>query len=280
MLGVNWLRSNRINWDFAKDLLIVNGEVFDMILEEKSQKLKRKRWLEERNKNNENERDEKKTKMIKVNETDEVKVIDRIWALPMESEINVNKVVCVYRAPFVGDIHPNNIRYPCFVCGPTTKGFSRARDLVKHSVCNHNLFFSGVQQGHSYTCNGSDLITASPEQLDKCKEGSHRGKKKLEEVEKAEAARMLAEAITKGGENGKRQAGGSASKEVDVGEMLRRREVQVELQKAGKAEVRKREELLEEEKIGAEKNNQGEKQKRVREENKKKVREEWLVNVK
>jgi len=43
MLGANWLRSNRIVWDFAKDLLIVNGEVFDMILEEKSQELKRKR---------------------------------------------------------------------------------------------------------------------------------------------------------------------------------------------------------------------------------------------
>jgi len=52
MLGVNWLRSNRIIWDFAKDFLIVNGEVFDMILEEKSQELKRRRWVEERNENN------------------------------------------------------------------------------------------------------------------------------------------------------------------------------------------------------------------------------------
>jgi len=40
VLGVNWLRSNRIIWDFAKDLLIVNGEMFDMIFEEKSQELK------------------------------------------------------------------------------------------------------------------------------------------------------------------------------------------------------------------------------------------------
>jgi len=47
MLGVNWLRSNRIIWDFAKDLLIGNGEVFDMILEKKSQELKRRRWLTE-----------------------------------------------------------------------------------------------------------------------------------------------------------------------------------------------------------------------------------------
>jgi len=43
MLGVNRLGANRIIWDFAKDLLIVNREVFDMILEEKSQELKRKK---------------------------------------------------------------------------------------------------------------------------------------------------------------------------------------------------------------------------------------------
>jgi len=29
MLGINWLRANRIIWDLAKDLLIVNGGVFD-----------------------------------------------------------------------------------------------------------------------------------------------------------------------------------------------------------------------------------------------------------
>jgi len=200
-----------------------------------------------------------------VNETDEVKIINRIWALPLESEINVNKVVCIYRAPFVGDIRPIDIRYPCFVCGPTTKGFSRARDLVKHSVCNHNIFPSGVQQSHACTCDGSDLVMATPEQLMKYKDGSHRGKKKLEEVEKAEAARILAEARTKGGENAKRQDGGSTNKEVDVGEMVRRMEVQVEVQKAGKLEARKREELLEEKKSEAEKKSQGEEQKRIRE---------------
>jgi len=87
MLGVNWLRSNWIIWDFAKDLLIVNGEVMYMVVEEKSQELKRKKWLKERNEDDENERDEGKAKRIKINETDEVKVINRIWALPMESEI-------------------------------------------------------------------------------------------------------------------------------------------------------------------------------------------------
>jgi len=129
MLGVNWLRSNRIIRDFAKDLLIVNGEVFDVILEERTQELERKRWLDERINNtgdeqgHEDEKGEQKLKRIKVNETDEVKVLSRIRALPVDNEINVNEVVCIYRAPFVGEIHPNHIRYPCFVCGPNTKGY-------------------------------------------------------------------------------------------------------------------------------------------------------------
>jgi len=207
MLGVHWLRSNRIFWDFAKDLLIVNGKVFDIILDEKSQELKQRRWLKEKNENNEDERDEKEAKRIKINETDGVKVIYRIWALPMESEINVNKVVCIYRAPPTAEIRPNDIRYPCFVCGPYTNGFSRARDLTKHSVCTHNLFPCRVQQGHPYDCDGSDLIMATPEQLDKYKDGSHRGKKKLEEVEKAEAARLLAEVRTKAGRTQKDRTG-------------------------------------------------------------------------
>jgi len=199
MLGVNWLKSNRIFWDFAKDLLIVNGEVFDMILEEKCQELKRRRWLKDRNDEDENERDEGKVKRIKTNETDEVKVINRIWALPMESEMNVNNDVCIYKAPFVGSIDPNDIRYPCFVCGPNTKGFSWAKDLVKHSVCSHDLFPSRVQQGQAYLCDGRDLVAATPEQMNKYKDRSHRGKKKWEEVEKVEAERRLAEARTKGG---------------------------------------------------------------------------------
>jgi len=58
------LRSNRIIWDFAKDLLIVNGEVFDMILEEKSQELKRRRWLKEINDEDENEKSEEKAKIL------------------------------------------------------------------------------------------------------------------------------------------------------------------------------------------------------------------------
>jgi len=124
------LRSNRIIWDFAKDLLIAIGKVFDMILEEKSQELKRRRWLEERNDEDEKGEDEREVKRIKINETDEMKVINRIWALPMENTINVNNDVCIYRAPLVGGMNPNSIRHPCFLCGPSTTGFSPARYLM------------------------------------------------------------------------------------------------------------------------------------------------------
>jgi len=64
MLGINWLRSNRIIWDFAKDLLIVNGEVFDMILEERSQELKRTRWLETQNEEDESRKDATEIQVI------------------------------------------------------------------------------------------------------------------------------------------------------------------------------------------------------------------------
>jgi len=47
MLGVNWLRRNRIVWDFAKDLLIINREVFDMVHESDEQASYRKTLLEE-----------------------------------------------------------------------------------------------------------------------------------------------------------------------------------------------------------------------------------------
>jgi len=184
----------------------------------------------------------------------------------------VNKDVCIFRAPFVGGIHSDDIRYPCFLWGPTTKGFSRARDLIKHSVSSHDLFPSRVRQGYAYFCDGMDQVAPTPEQMDKYKDGSHRGKKKLEKAEKAEAERRLADVRTKAGEKAKRQEGASTSKDVDVAELMRQREVQVEIQKAGKAEARKREESIEEERrVVAEKKIQAEEQRKVREEKKKKV---------
>jgi len=48
MLGVDWLRGNRIVWDFAKDLLIINREVFNMIPESEEQTMYRRRLIEEK----------------------------------------------------------------------------------------------------------------------------------------------------------------------------------------------------------------------------------------
>jgi len=183
MLGVNWLRANKIIWDFAKDLLIVNGEVFDMILEEKSQELKRRRWLQARSDEIKNEGVNEIAKRIKLDEKSELEVINRIWALPVVRVIDVKNDDCIYRAPLTGGMNLNDIRYPCYLCGPSTKGFSRARDLMRHSVCSHDLFPARVEQGKHYKCNGLDLVAPTPEQYDRYSNGSHRGKKKLEESE-------------------------------------------------------------------------------------------------
>jgi len=121
------LRANRIIWDFAKDLLIVNGEVFDMILEGKSQELKRKKWLEERNEEDENGSDSKQMKKRKLEEKREVQIINRMWALPLDVELDKNVDVCLFSAVADEGLRQNDRRYPCYVCGPTTSGFSRAK---------------------------------------------------------------------------------------------------------------------------------------------------------
>jgi len=41
MLGVDWLRGNRMIWDFAKDILMINGQVFHLIPGEKSDSCRR-----------------------------------------------------------------------------------------------------------------------------------------------------------------------------------------------------------------------------------------------
>jgi len=144
--------------------------------------------------------------------------------------INVNNYDCIYRTPLTGGMNPNDIRYPCYLCGSSTKGFSRARDLMRHSVCSHNLFPSRVEQGKNYECNGLDLVAPTPEQYDRNSDGSHRGKKKLEESEKAEAEIKMAEARTKAGEKAKKHEGASTSKDINLAELMRRREEQVEIQ--------------------------------------------------
>jgi len=224
MLGKNWLRANRIIWDFAKEFLIVNGEVFDMILEEKSQELKRRKWLEKRKDEDENEIDNKEVKKIKCGDKHEVEVINRIWAIPLEVKFNVNWDICVYSAAADECLRQNDIRYPCYLCGPSTSVFSRARDLMRHSVSNHDLFPSKMEQGKHYVCDGRDLIKPSAEQYERYKDGSHRDKKKLEENEKSEAERRRVEVRTKAGEKAKKEEVASTSREVDLAELMRRRE--------------------------------------------------------
>jgi len=172
-----------------------------------------------------------------------VKVIYRVWALPVDSGINVKNVDCIYRASLTGGMNPNDSRYPCYLCGPSTKGFSKARDLMRHSVCSHDLFPSRVEQAKHYECNGLDLVLPTPEQYERYSDGSHRGRKKVEEGEKAEAARRLTAVRTKAGEQAKRLDGAGTSRDIDVGELVRRREVQVELQKEVRAEAKKMEEV-------------------------------------
>jgi len=101
----------------------------------------------------------------------------------------------------------------------------------------------------------------------------------LEESEKAEAERKMAEARTKAGEKAKKHEGASSSKDINLAELMRRREEQVEIQNAGTADAKKREELLEQGRVAAEKIQLKEQQKN-REEKKRRVKEEWRKQVK
>jgi len=149
-----------------------------------------------------------------------------------------------------------------------------------HSVCSHDLFPSKVEQSKHYACDGRDLTPPTQEQYEKYSDSSHRGKKKMEGNERAEKKKKLAEVRTKAGEKAKKGDRASTSRSVDVGELVRRIEVQLEVHQDGKAEARKREELLEEERATAEKKIQLEEQEKAKEEKKKKVKEEWQKKLK
>jgi len=150
---------------------------------------------------------------------------------------------------------------------------------MRHSVSNQDLFPSKVEQGKHYVCDGRDLIKPIPEQYERYKDGSHRGKKKLEENEKSEAERKRVEVRTKAGEKAKKKEVASTSREVDLAELMRRREEQVAIQNVGKVDARKREELLEQERATAEKKIQLEEQQKNKakkeQENKGRVAEEF-----
>jgi len=235
--------------------------------------------LEERNDEDSFEKDVKRIKKSKLEETDGVEVINIIWALPVEVEFNVKEDVCVYSAVADEALKQNDIPYTCYPCGPSTRGFSCARDLMRHSVCSHDLFPSKVEQGKHYVCDGTDLVQPTQDQYDKYSDGSHRGKKKLESNERAENEKRVVEARTKAGEKAKKGDEASTSRNVSVGELVKRREVQLSIQQEGRAEARKWDELLEEQRVNAERKIQIEEQK-ASEERKQKIKEQWIKKAK
>jgi len=205
--------------------------------------------------------------------------MNRIWALPVEGKVNVNDDVFVYSAVADEALRQNDIRYPCYPCGPSTRGFSRARDLMRHSVCSHDLFPSRVEQGKHYACDGTDLVQPTQDQYDKYSDGSHRGKKNLESNERAENDKRGLDARTKAGEEAKKGDEASTTRNTSVVELVKRREAQLNVQQEGKADARKRDELLEEQRANAEKKIQIEELK-ASEERKQKIKEQWLTKSK
>jgi len=85
-------------------------------------------------------------------------------------------------------------------------------------------------------------------------------------VEKSEQESKLAEVRTKAGERNKKGEVASTSKDVDLAELMRRREVQVEILNEGKIEARRRDESLEQERATAEKKMNLEEQQKTRNE--------------
>jgi len=84
----------------------------------------------------------------------------------------------------------------------------------------------------------------------------------------------------RGGEAKKDEVAGT-SREVDLAELMKRREEQVAIENAGKIEARKREDALEQERATAEKKIRMEEERKDREENKRRrVKEEWQKNAK
>jgi len=91
MFGVNWLWRNKIVWDFAKDLLIINREIFNMVPESDEQASYRKMLLEEQelemkvSKKRESEECERvvDAKRPKLSAEKPVRMISMIQALPL-----------------------------------------------------------------------------------------------------------------------------------------------------------------------------------------------------
>jgi len=144
---------------------------------------------------------------------------------------------------------------------------------MRDSVSNHDLFPSRVEQGEPYRWDRNDLTKPTPDQYERYSDGSHRGKKKVDE--KTEAERKRVEVKTKAGEMYKKKDVSKTSRDVDLTELMKQREEQVAVQNAGKVEARKRKDVLEQERAAAEKKMWAEQQKKDNDQKKKRVEEEW-----
>jgi len=98
MLGVNWLRRNRIIWDFVKDLIIINGEVFNMIPQSEEQAGFRRRLIKEKEaeinesmkRDQEYSDNEQDAKRQKLDMTLPAQIINRIRAFDLDVEAQVD----------------------------------------------------------------------------------------------------------------------------------------------------------------------------------------------
>jgi len=144
---------------------------------------------------------------------------------------------------------------------------------MRHSVSNYDLFPFGLEQGEPYRCDGNDLTKPTPDQYERYSDGSHRGKKKVDE--KAEAERKRVEVKTKAGEMSRKEEVSKPSKKTDLAELMKRREEQVAVQNASKVEARKREDVFKQERAAAEKKMWADQQKKDNDQKKKRVKEEW-----
>jgi len=130
-----------------------------------------------------------------------------------------------------------------------------------------------VEQGETYRCDGKDLTKPTPDQYERYSDGSHRGKKKIDE--KTEAERKRLDVRTKAGEMSRKEEVSKSSKEMDISEQMKRREDQVVIQNVGKLEARKIEDAFEQERAASEKKMLAEQQKKDSDEKKKRAKEEW-----
>jgi len=103
MLGVNWLRRNRIVWDFAKDLLIINRKVFNMVPESEEQANYRRMLLEEQ---------EVEIKISKKRDIEELEQSFDVKRPKRSSELPA-RIINMIQAPPLEEIKPDQDHSEC-----------------------------------------------------------------------------------------------------------------------------------------------------------------------